>query len=39
MKFAYKTGRKSDYAAFMAVALAHAVVAQSDHAAVTFFAD
>jgi uncharacterized protein (DUF58 family) len=39
MKFAYKTGRKSDYAAFMAVALAHAVVAQSDQAAVTFFAD
>jgi len=39
MKFIYQHGRKSDYAAFISVALAHAVVAQSDQVAVTFFAD
>ena len=39
MKFAHRHGAKSDYAAFVAVALAHAVIAQSDQVAVTFFAD
>ena len=39
MKFAYQNGSKADYAAFVSVALAHAVVAQSDQVAVTFFAD
>lgn len=39
MKFTFQNGPKSDYAAFVAVALAHAVVAQSDQAAVTFFAE
>jgi uncharacterized protein (DUF58 family) len=39
MKFAHEHGRKSDYAAFIAVALADAVVAQSDQVAVTFFAE
>ena len=39
MKFAYRSGSKADYAAFVGVALAHAVVAQSDQAAVTFFAE
>jgi len=39
MAFEYKHGRKIDYAAFMAVALASAVVAQTDQVAATFFAD
>ena len=39
MKFEYQSGSKADYAAFIGVALAHAVVAQSDQAAVTFFAE
>jgi uncharacterized protein (DUF58 family) len=39
MKFAFQHGAKSDYAAFVAVALADAVVAQSDQVAVTFFAE
>jgi len=39
MKFAHRNGSKADYAAFVAVALAHAVITQSDQTAVTFFAD
>lgn len=39
MKFEYKNGRKLDYAAFITVALANAIVSQTDMAATTFFAD
>jgi uncharacterized protein (DUF58 family) len=39
MKFAHKHGRKLDYAAFVAVAMAQAIVSQTDMVAATFFAD
>ncbi len=39
MTFAHKHGRKLDYAAFMAVALASAVTAQGDQVAATLFAN
>ena len=39
MKFAYRTGAKSDHAAFMSVALAEAIIEQGDQVAVTFFAE
>lgn len=39
MLFEYKHGRKIDYAAFIAVALASAVVAQTDMVAASFFTD
>ena len=39
MAFTYQHGRKLDYAAFMAVALASAVVAQTDQVSATFFTD
>jgi uncharacterized protein (DUF58 family) len=39
MTFTYKENSKRDLAAFIAVTLAGAIVAQSDMAAVTFFAD
>lgn len=39
MTFAHRHGRKLDYAAFMAVALASAVTAQGDQVAAALFAD
>ena len=39
MKFEHEHGRKLDYAAFIAVAMAYAVVAQTDQVAATLFAD
>jgi len=39
MKFEHKNGRKMDYAAFIAVAMASAVVSQTDMAAATLFSN
>ncbi len=39
MNFEFKHGRKRDYAGFISVALASAILAQTDRVAATFFAD